>query len=242
MAERGAAAFSFARNACSRDGRPSHGSCSVARASATASDRRRFAEHFGPERRVDRPPVCRPARRPRRESRRGPAPRRRRSHAQRRRLDAAPARTCAARAVRSYALHEDRGLLRAPVDEERSRAARRRRSDRRTGCSAGTAARRAARSSPCRMATASPIRSMTLARRAANSSGGKISSPVNTGCAASHDPKTRTRAAAANEPFLAPTMWIPSVTMVFHSDVVQAFRPARHGGPEGPHYDGVKTL
>jgi hypothetical protein len=23
---------------------------------------------------------------------------------------------------------------------------------------------------------------------------------------------------------------------VFHSDGVQAFRPARHGGPEGPHY------
>src|SRR5258706_12777699 len=33
------------------------------------------------------------------------------------------------------------------------------------------------------MATPSPTRSMTLARRAANSSGGKMSVPVNTGCA-----------------------------------------------------------
>jgi hypothetical protein len=25
-------------------------------------------------------------------------------------------------------------------------------------------------------------------------------------------------------------------------DVVQAFRPARHGGPEGPHYTRVKSF
>jgi hypothetical protein len=28
---------------------------------------------------------------------------------------------------------------------------------------------------------------------------------------------------------------------VFDSDVVQAFRPARHGGPEGPHYTKVEN-
>jgi hypothetical protein len=33
------------------------------------------------------------------------------------------------------------------------------------------------------MATPSPIAAITFARRAANSSGGKISAPVNTGCA-----------------------------------------------------------
>ena len=28
----------------------------------------------------------------------------------------------------------------------------------------------------------------------------------------------------------------------FHIDVVQAFRPAVSGGPEGPHYNNVKML
>jgi hypothetical protein len=28
---------------------------------------------------------------------------------------------------------------------------------------------------------------------------------------------------------------------VFDFDVVQAFRPARHGGPKGPHYAKIKN-
>src|SRR6266403_748203 len=33
---------------------------------------------------------------------------------------------------------------------------------------------------------------------------------------------------------------LPFSRVFFHSGVVQAFRPARNGGPEGPHYTWVK--
>ena len=80
---------------------------------------------------------------------------------------------------------EQRRRLRPAVDDRRPRAARPRRSGRRTGCSAGTASPPAARRCRARSATPSPIFSTTRARLAANSSGGKISDPRKTGWAAS---------------------------------------------------------
>ena len=174
-------------------GRPS-GSCF-----GRAPQRRRiagrgFAEHFGPERRVDRPAV---AAKPRATP---PRTRRAASTASTPVAFAAsspgcsPGRTSGSLAPLVQRLQEHRRPLRAAVDDRRSRAARRRRSDRRTGCSAGTAARRARSVVPCRIATPSPMRSITRARRAANSSGGKISAPVKTGCA---DSQATTASSAA---------------------------------------------
>ena len=174
-----------ATNCSSRETRPSQGSAFVARHSAAGSDDDASPSTSGRNGVKMRPLLARERRQRRRERRRAAAPRRCRSPPPRRpgRQPRAEHPLLAALVAR---LQEQRRLLRAAVDRRRWRAARRRRSGRRTGCSAAAPVRRAARSCPAGSRRRRRSAAMTLARRAANSSDGKISAPVKTGCAAQH--------------------------------------------------------
>ena len=119
----------------------------------------------------------------RRERRRAAAPRRCRSPAPRRRpgASAGPNIRCSRRSFER--LQEQRRLLRPSVDDDdRARLDDAGQIEELVVLPERLLAGALGRALQDRR-RASPIRSMTFARRAANSSGGKISAPVNTGCA-----------------------------------------------------------